>query len=253
MIEAASEGNALQEADPATWRAALSMLVDVFAPLRSLPFCIRNVERVDTDSDEFTVRLTEYRNGRTVVNELRQNYADLKDDRLETFEIPLSTDEGGASLEIYPFLTIQGGRLCYYTRTTAHGYEYMTAFDPAPHVLETKRKFSIVALRSTITADLQAFFWIPVEPTVSTGGVKANIPRQDPIVGRKEQINTVLEEIIKIPNQNGIVFGPGGVGKTALLIEICRNLTGQASAETPYFKNIIWVSAKPNYYDPHTT
>ncbi len=250
ITEAASEGNEFQQADSAIWRAALSMLVDAFEPVRSLPFCLRNVERVHPDSDEFTVRLTMFRDGRTAVEELRQNYADLKDDRLETYEILLSPDEGGASLELYPFLIIERDRLHYYSRTTAHGYEYMTAFDPTPHVVETNRKFSIVALRSTITTDLQGLFWIPVEPTVSVGGVKANIPAQDPIVGRTEQISTVLDEIIKIPNQNGIVYGPGGVGKTALLIEICRQLSEDPSPQHVYFKNIIWVSAKPNYYDP---
>jgi hypothetical protein len=250
ITELASARNEFREADATVWRAALSMLVDAFEAVRSLPFCLRNIERVHPGSDEFTVRLMKYQGGRTTVEELRQNYTDLKDDRREVYEVLLSPEEGLASLELDPFLIIQSDRLHYYSRTTAHGYEYMTAFDPTPHVIETNRKFSIMALRSAITTDLQGLFWIPVEPTVNNIGVKANIPAQDPIVGRREQINTVLDEIVRIPNQNGIVYGPGGVGKTALLIEICRQLSEEASPQHLNFKNIIWVSAKPNYYDP---
>jgi hypothetical protein len=46
-----------------------------------------------------------------------------------------------------------------------------------------------------------------------------------------------------------IIYAPGGVGKTALLIELSRQLFEDV-AEAPQFKNIIWVSAKRDYYDP---
>ena len=59
-----------------------------------------------------------------------------------------------------------------------------------------------------------------------------------------------MDEIIQIPNQNGIIFGPGGVGKTALLIELCRQLLEDESPEPPLFNNLIWVSAKRDFYDP---
>ena len=45
-----------------------------------------------------------------------------------------------------------------------------------------------------------------------------------------------------------MICAPGGVGKTALLIELTKQLADEG---TPvYFKNIIWVSAKRDYYDP---
>src|SRR5207247_6312612 len=93
-------------------------------------------------------------------------------------------------------------------------------------------------------------FWAQVTPSVSASGVKANIPAHEPFVGRKQQIAMIMREIIQIPNENGIIYGPGGVGKTALLIELSHQLFEEGGAEHVYFKNIIWVSAKPNYYDP---
>jgi Cdc6-like AAA superfamily ATPase len=59
-----------------------------------------------------------------------------------------------------------------------------------------------------------------------------------------------MMEVIQIPNQNGIIQGPGGVGKTALLIELSKQLSDEPSSDAELFKNIIWVSAKADYYDP---
>jgi tetratricopeptide (TPR) repeat protein len=59
-----------------------------------------------------------------------------------------------------------------------------------------------------------------------------------------------MDEVIRIPNQNGIVYGPGGVGKTALLIELSRQLSEYSKNDDVFFNNIIWASAKRDYYDP---
>jgi hypothetical protein len=122
-------------------------------------------------------------------------------------------------------------------------------FGSSGHLEPTKRKFSHAALRTPIASDLQALFWTQVTPTENAHGVRANIPVQGPIIGRKHQIAMIMDEIIQIPNENGIIYGPGGVGKTALLIELSRQLFDEVT-ETPPFKNIIWVSAKRDYYDP---
>src|SRR5207244_3880228 len=108
---AASETGALPGADPATWRAALSMLVDLFAPLRSLPFRVRRIERVQNDSDEFDVLVTTYRDGRADVEHVIQEFGDLSGDRLETHELLLAAEEGRGSLDLSPFLFIKLDRL----------------------------------------------------------------------------------------------------------------------------------------------
>jgi hypothetical protein len=171
-------------------------------------------------------------------------------DCLETYELLLTEEEGEPVLDLFPFIVIRENKLHYYTRTKARGYEYNVVFGSAGHVEPTKRKFSHVALRKTIAADLQGLFWTQVTPTVSSLGVRANIPAHGPIVGRKQQITDIMEQIIEIPNQNGLVYGPGGVGKTALLIELSRQLFEDAASRPVHFQNIIWVSAKPNYYGP---
>ena len=87
-------------------------------------------------------------------------------------------------------------------------------------------------------------------PTSSSMGVKANLPGQERIIGRKQQITEILQNIIQVPNENGIIYGPGGVGKTALLLELARHLFEEGFYDQTCFKNIIWVSAKENYYNP---
>lgn len=245
-----TSADVLQGADVATWRAALSLLVDYFAPLRSLTFRVRRLERVRNDSDEFDVLMTTYRNQRVSAENVTQTYEDLDDNRRETYELLLTEEEGETVLDLFPFLVIRENKLHYYTRTKARGYEYNGVFGSAGHVEPTKRRFSHVVLRKTIAADLQGLFWTQVTPTVSDLGVRANFPAHGPIVGRKQQIADIMEQIIEIPNQNGIVYGPGGVGKTALLIDLSRQLFEEASSKPVRFQNIIWVSAKPNYYDP---
>ncbi len=245
-----TSADVLRGADVARWRAALSLLLDYFAPLRSLTFRVRRIERVRNDSDEFDVLVTTYRNLRASVDSVTQTYEDLDNNRLETYELLLTEEKGDTVLDLFPFIVIRENKLHYYTRTKARGYEYDAVFGLAGHVEPTKRKFSHVALRTTIAADLQGLFWTEVTPTVNHLGVRANIPAHGPIVGRKQQISNIMEQIIEIPNQNGIVHGPGGVGKTALLIELSRRLFEEASPKLVYFQNSIWVSAKPDYYDP---
>jgi GTPase SAR1 family protein len=249
--EIAFKNDPLRDADPSTWCSALLMLAEIFAPLRHLVFRVRNVERVRNNSDEFIVLLKTYRDGKATTEEVTQTFADLKDDRLETYELVLDSEVDHVSLDLFPFLTIKADRLHYYNRTSAQGYEFIPAVGPIGHWVPTKRKFSHAALQSsTGAAALQGLFWAQVAPSVSDSGVRANIPAQEPIVGRKQQIDAILEEIVQIPNQNGIVYGPGGVGKTALLIELSRQLYEETSPERIYFQNIIWVSAKRDFYDP---
>ena len=220
--------------------------MQIFGPLRHLAFRIRRIER--STSDQFLVRLTTYRDGHIGSEEMTQKYEDLTDDRLESYELLLGAEESDASLDLFPFIVIKSDRLHYYNRTRPSGYEYLSVFGATPQLWPTRRKFSSIALRSTSTSDRQGLFWTQVTPSISDTGVKANIPAQEPIVGRKQQIEDVMTDIIQIPNQNGIIYGPGGVGKTALLIELSRQLS-EAPPET-HFRNIIWVSAKSDSHDP---
>jgi hypothetical protein len=247
-----SESDVLDSADDSTWVRALTMLVTLLAPLRGLSFRVGNIVRLQADSDKFIVQLTSYRNGQAVTQEVHRDYADLSGDRLDTYEISASAKEDDAWLDIFPFVTIKDGEVYFYTRTRAVGYQYIPAFGPSVNVVPTKRRFSHAALDGTIAADRQMLFWTRVAPAVSGAGVRANIPPHDPtdFVGRKQQIATIMDEVIQIPNENGLLHGPGGVGKTALLIELSRKLFEEGLPANAPFRNIIWVSAKRDYYDP---
>lgn len=231
------------------WRSALLTLLEWFAPLQSLPFRIRTIERVRNDSDEFDVLITTYRDQAVSVEQTSQTYGDLDDNRMETYELVVSIGGEERGLDLFPFIIIRNDKMHYYRRTRARGYEYNVVLGLEGYLENSKRKFSQTALRTKISNDLQNLFWTHVTPTVSDLGVRANFPAHGVLVGRKQQITTIMEEIIQIPNENGIVYGPGGVGKTTLLIELSRQLFEEPTSTAP-FKNIIWVSAKADYYDP---
>ncbi|WP_448046074.1 hypothetical protein [Bradyrhizobium liaoningense] len=247
-----SEADALDFADEAIWTKALAMLVSLFEPLQHTVFRAGNIVRLQADSDKFVLQLTTYRDGRAVTEEVYRDYADLSGDRLETYEIEISQASGARWLDVSPFAIIREQQLYVYARTRAVGYQYNPLFESSVHIVPTKRRFGHAALGGSISADRQLLFWTRVAPAVSGAGVRANIPPHDPtdFVGRKQQLATIMDEIIQIPNENGLLHGPGGVGKTALLIELSRKLFEEGLPASAPFRNIIWVSAKRDYYDP---
>ena len=238
--------------DETIWLEGVRALTAIFHTFDSLSFRVGNIVRVDPDGDDFVVRFTSYKEGRASVEEVTRKYADLIGDRLDTCEVLIVIDGHENWLDVYPFVTIKDGVAHSYTRTRAIGYEFRPLFRQTIDIIATKRKFSHAALGGTIAADRQILFWAPVAPAVSGTGVRANIPAHDPnqFVGRKTQITTIMDEVIQIPNENGLLHGPGGVGKTALLIELSRKLFEEGLPTKSPFKNIIWVSAKRDYYDP---
>lgn len=249
IINVASRSRDFEASDSDAWRPAINTIVDFFHPLTSIPLRVRNIERLTGEGSQFLALLTTYNKGRVRLEESKQAYSDLKDDRLETYELVLGDNGDSLSfVDIYPFFIIKNNQLLSYSRTKPEGYEYSPVFGTHGQLVPTKRKFGLVALRTTISADLQGLFWTQAAPTMSPAGVRANIPARSPIVGREQQLNTVMEEIIQIPNRDGIIYGPGGVGKTALLIELTRRLADEGGPVV--LKNIIWVSAKRDYYDP---
>ncbi len=247
-----ADSEILDGVDEAIWLRAVPLLARLFSPLKAVGFRVGNIIRVDADSDDFMVRLTSYSDGIARTEEIRRKYADLRGDRLETCEANLPEGEEPLWLDMYPFATIKDQTLHCYARTRAIGYELRPVFRPFVDIIPTKRKFSHSALGGTIVADRQMLFWTPVAAAVSAGGVRANIPAHDPqeFVGRKQQIATIIDEVIQIPNENGLLHGPGGVGKTALLIELTRKMFEEGLPAKAPFRSIIWVSAKRDYYDP---
>ncbi|NVN96604.1 MAG: hypothetical protein HXX18_15140, partial [Bacteroidetes bacterium] len=155
-------------------------------------------------------------------------------------------------VELFPYFIIKDNSLCYYKRTTAIGYEYYDIANDRYEYIKTKRKFNHSIFKSGL-GDQQVLFWTEVLPeNNSTSGIKANIPYEgnEYFIGRKKQIKKIIEEIIQIPNRDGILHGPGGFGKTALMRQLSKDLYNEIESENVLFNNIIWVSAKINYYNP---
>ena len=154
-------------------------------------------------------------------------------------------------IDISPFLSIKDDKLFFYKKTRTSGYQYFSIIDDRTFIEKSKKKFNRSVFNTSSSGNSQALFWTEILPIVNPeNSIKANIPSQGntQFVGRKKQINKIKEEIVEIPNQNGILYGPGGVGKTALLIELTQQLFNEKNRDGILYDNIIWVSAKSNFY-----
>lgn len=171
----------------------------------------------------------------------------------EKLQIVFTYEEGEVKeYDLFPFITFNNDRLFYYKKTRTSGYHYFSLADSKTLTIKSKKKFSRAIFNSFSSGNSQALFWTEIAPVISpTSKIKANIPNQgsSQFIGRKKQISKIKEEIIEIPNQNGILYGPGGVGKTALLIELSQQLFNQTETNNILYDNIIWVSAKSNFYN----
>jgi hypothetical protein len=253
-----------------TWLSALGKLESEFNPILSNTFLHRIIERVDVWENGyiengkqnfcFIVKTNKYENGKVIESEDKLPFEEFEGSeeyqRKHISQLVLKKQEEGVLIDLFPFFIIRNHSLYYYKRTKARGYEYYSPFSEKiqqVHVVQTKRKFSHSLFRIGSKGDRQALFWTEVLPRYNAENkVKANIPVEgiSGFVGRKRQLKIVREDIIEIPNENGIIYGPGGVGKTALIVELSRQLFEEKQQERIDFDNIIWVSAKKNYYNP---
>jgi DNA replication protein DnaC len=152
-------------------------------------------------------------------------------------------------IHVYPLLLVRDDALFLYRRTLASGYEYYSTVLDKTHIEPTKKKFSQSLFQ---VGSKQELFWTDVLPKRNPiNGIRANIPEEGPyeFIGRRRQINQIKEEVITIVNENGILYGPGGIGKTALMIQLSKELFEEKDKENVPYENIIWVSAKSNFYD----
>ena len=235
------------------WQKALEMLIDTVTPIVSQVFVLESLEQVDTTSGNYIVRVRTYANGVVDVSQKIIPVEELEEYESNTSALVMNRQGSQIFIGTFPFLVIKDDKLYYYKRTRAAGYEYHSICDSCAHVVQTKRKFNHSVFKTGGKGAQQSLFWTEVLPSDNEkSGIKANIPTEGPVefIGRKKQITRIKEEIIEIPNQNGIVFGLGGVGKTALMIRLSHELYEEENREKALFDNMVWITAKRNYYNP---
>lgn len=227
------------------WRDALRQLAEILSPIFSIPVYFRAIKNFDPAINEYTFDVKVFSNG--IVSEYEEKSPKTSEDyEIKATEIQLGED---IFIHTYPFLLIRNDALFFYKRTLPTKYEYYSNVLDESHFELTRAKFSSSIFVSGSKQDL---FWTDVIPSTNeNNGVKANIPQQGfgEFIGRRKKINQIKDEVISIVNENGIIYGPGGIGKTALIIQLSKELYDENKAENILFKNIIWVSAKNDFYD----
>lgn len=235
------------------WQKALEMMVQALDPILSQVFVLECLEKEDTANRTYLISVRTYANGAIDVSRKTISSEQMEEYESYVSAIVMTRQGSQISLGIFPFLLIKDDKLYYYKRTRAGGYEYHSIHDSGAHLVRTKVKFSRRVFRTTGRGALQSLFWTEVLPSINEkSDVRANIrpATAEKFVGRKGQLTKIRQEILEIPNQNGIVYGLGGVGKTELMIRLSHGLFKEENPENVLFDNIIWVSAKSNYYIP---
>lgn len=235
------------------WQKALERIVQALDPILCQVFVLECLEKEDTANRTYLISVRTYANGAIDVSRKTISSEQMEEYESYVSAIVMTRQGSQISLGIFPFLLIKDDKLYYYKRTRASGYEYHSIHDSGVHLVRTKVKFNRRVFMTTGRGVLQSLFWTEVLPSINEKtGVRANIrpATAEEFVGRKGQLTGIRQEIIEIPNQNGIIYGLGGVGKTELMIRLSHELFKEENAENVLFDNIIWVSAKSNYYIP---
>lgn len=244
-----------------SWKRAFLQILGILSSILSNTFRCGIVEKVETGSSvrtddarniSFVRKLLTYASGNSDINEEKISF-DQFEMKPVFYEIVMHYQDKEICLDLAPFIIIKDDKLFHYKRTRASGYYYFSICDESVEKFITKKKFSHTVFGLLDTGDQQAVFWTEAVPTFNDDKtIKANIPIEyrSLFVGRKKQLQRIKDEIIEIPNRDGAIYGPGGVGKTALMIELSRNLFSEKRKDNILFRNIIWCSAKSSYYNP---
>lgn len=229
-----------------TWKQAASMLVEQTRAVLSFPVILRSIEKRDPSTQVYVAEIRTYRDSNVSVETVRIPSEEIEDYQANFTQLLL---EPGLAVHTYPMLLVKDGALYSYQRTGSSGYEYFSIVHDRVHIERTKKKFNYALFR---TNSPQELFWTDVIPVIhDRSGVKANIPQEGigKFVGRAKQLEAIREDILQVPNENGIIYGPGGIGKTALALQFSKDLYENSDPDNRLFDNIIWVSAKTDYYD----
>lgn len=227
-----------------TWEKALLQVVELLQPIFSHPVVFRSVSLRDPSTDELIIEVRTYSGGCLNVTSERIQ----RDDEYQRKSSELVLADN-LRIHLYPLLLIRDDALFFYRRTMPSGYEYYSIRRDETHIESTKKKFSQALFQ---VGSKQELFWTDVLPKRNElSGITANIPDEGPyeFIGRRKQINQIKEEIISIVNENGIIYGLGGIGKTVLMIQLSKELYAEEKKENVLYDNIVWVSAKRDFYD----
>jgi DNA polymerase III delta prime subunit len=227
------------------WEDAIVRFVKLFSPLFSSVLIFRKIINRDPISDEYINEIRTYDQGSISISRDRLQRTD-DDFESKTFTLILANN---LHIPIFPMLLIHDDSLFYYRRTLTRGFEYYSPIKREVYIEQTRRKFNHILFQS---GSEQELFWTNVLPkTNPDNGVRSNIPDEGPLefIGRRKLINQIKEEVISIVNENCILYGPGGIGKTALMIQLSKEIYEEKNLDNIQFNNVIWVSAKNTYYD----
>jgi len=245
--EVANNTEEIQKIDFGIWVHALKKLHDKLSCFFGHELSLRMLESWDPGTQNYIASVRIYKDNKVEYSEERISPPDAENFEARATSLIL---ENGRSIPLFPFLVIKDDKLHFYRRTRFSGFTYTPFLGEREHVEKTKRKFNHVIFK---TGSRQELFWTDVIPTTNpANNIRANIPVEDELkyfVGRSRQKRTIREEIIEIPNQNGFIYGAGGIGKTALLIQLTKDMYNEGDIGNVLFDNIFWISAKTDYYD----
>jgi tetratricopeptide (TPR) repeat protein len=239
------------------WYNALEMLIRLLEPILSIVYVGKSLGRMqqsETGEHLLTVQNWKYHKGIIDENESTVRFDDWSENKWDFLSQALMTLNGESiHVDLSPFLLVKDRQLWHYKGTTARGYEYFSIGTGQVFLYPTKRKFDHAVFGVATRIEEQIIFWLEVPPNVdSVTRIRSNIPvaTSARLVGRVKELRQIRENILEIPNRDGIIYGVGGIGKTELLIHLSNELRAVLEGNNDRFDNIFWISAKRELYDP---
>lgn len=226
------------------WNQAFSDLYKIFSPLTDVTLRSRKFDS-KIYGDDYLVHEKIYKD-----NQIESKTYKIPDARWDDIKkINITEIVLDKNYSLFPFLALKDDALFFYKRTRARGYEFYSVSQNHSFIHPTRRKFDRSVFR---LGSRQGLFWLDVAPVENPlTKIKANIPPQTTnfFIGRINAITNLKNDVLIIPNSNAIITGIGGMGKTALMIELTNKIfNGSKGYEEATFDNIIWVSAKRDYF-----
>ncbi|HEY9186403.1 MAG TPA: NB-ARC domain-containing protein [Ignavibacteria bacterium] len=146
---------------------------------------------------------------------------------------------------IKPLLICKDGIILFYNKfDSAHKKIICTA--PLSRELYIKTSANNISELFYLDSESLSIKPLNIDIKISKNGTCHNLPSQDykEFIGRKKELELLNSAILHPRHFITALDGIGGVGKSAISLELCNKILEAQKDEDIYFEFIIWVSAK---------
>ena len=180
------------------------------------------------------------------VESINSESEELEDDILDAFsEDGLYLKFGNTLINTSPFLICRDGSIFIYNR---YDVKNKKIYYIGQNYKELYIRSSLEDISEVFNIDKDSLYLksIPVQIKVSKNNIYHNLPNTDyqEFIGRKSEFEKLTKMLLHKRHFICALDGIGGVGKSAIALELCNSIFNLPKDHELYFEYIIWLSAK---------